>query len=181
MSTQRPDYYSVDASALIELDKTYPVTVFRGMWDFLGELANDGRLRVCEQAKAECKDEALIKWFAQHATATVEFNLMMAAYMNTLIPELEQHHLSLTDPQSVKNITDPFVIALALELEERDLAHLPTAIADGPRCHVIAYERRRGKGSKLAGIPNVCDFYGLPCIKWPELLFTEGIEMIRKG
>ncbi len=164
--------YSVDASALIEMKEVYRFGVvgFRSLWEFLGGLGEDGRVRVVQAAHDECHDSVLKNWFRQYPGLVVPWSAELNAYVTAMNAELSVAGLCLVNADATTNIADPDVVALALMIEERPLGNLR-----GPRsaqCHVVCYEaRRREKG--LAKIPLVCDHYGLDCVNWPEMLERE--------
>lgn len=171
--------YSIDASAMIELDKTYPIDLFPSMWDFLGRLAEEGKLLICTQAAKECKDPAVTHWLAQHPQIVIPFDSHINQYANALHRELAKEHLWLVNPNSDKNQADPFVISLALLLENRDLADLRKQPINGLHCIVIQYEgsQKANQQQKFTGrvrIPVVCGTYHLDHFTWVAVLRQEG-------
>jgi len=163
--------YSVDASALIEMKDTYPYRRFRPMWDFLGGLGDGGRMLVTQPVRDECYDAIFKEWFNTHPGMVVPFSQELNAYVLALQDELDRNGLPLVDPGSTKNQGDPFVIALALMVEGRDVNELRTRSAR--TCHVVSYERRRKPGARLAKVTDVCDHYGLQCLRWLGVLEVE--------
>jgi hypothetical protein len=172
MSADAP-VYSVDASALIEMKNVYRFGIvgFRPMWHFIGHLGDEGRVRVVEQARNECHDRVLDDWFALHPAMVMPMSEELNEYVIALNAELEAASLPMVDPESTENRADPFVVALALMIEERPRTNLR---GQGQRCcHVISYEgdtMRRG----LARIGRVCREYRLGCLRWPDMLQREG-------
>jgi len=59
-------------------------------------------------------------------------------------------------------------------LERRDLQDLRNRTDPEAQCRVVSDEKPTGEGAKLVQIPNVCDFYGLACIPWLEMVKREG-------
>ena len=164
--------YSVDASAMIWLKDEYPEDVFASLWKFLGNLADEPRLFICEQAADECLDEPLRGFFRAHPQMIVKF-ADMKDYFPVFQKECFEHGMQLADPNSTKHEADPFVVALALVLEQRDPADLCKRTSAEAICSVVSYEARSGHRVK---IPHVCDFYDLPCVHWTELWRREGYK-----
>ncbi len=156
--------YSLDASALIELKDIYPrdITLFQPMWNLLGDLSAEGRVLVAEPARDECKDKVLKELFAAHAEMIIHVVGELNDYVNALSVDLEVKSMRLVDPSSTENRADPFVIALALMAEGRDIKALGAGSATA-KCAVIAYEKRRPT-ARLSRIPDVCGRYNLECI-----------------
>jgi hypothetical protein len=77
----------------------------------------------------------------------------------------------LVNTGSTKNQGDPFVVALALMIEGRNVGDLSTGSTR--TCHVLSYEVRRRPSAPLAKIADVCDHYGLQCLRWLDLLAME--------
>lgn len=126
---------------------------------------------VAQPARQECKDDVFKNWFAAHAAMIVHFSPELNAYLNALQAELVAARLPLVDPSSDKNRADPFVVALALMVEERDVADLQRGAKRS--CYVVAYEGGRKPGAALAKMSDVCKHYGLAYVQWPRLLELE--------
>lgn len=160
--------YSVDASGMIALNLHYPADVFGSVWSFLGELADSGRIMICEQAKDECHDKALQEFLAAHATAVVRYYAFEDHFL-AFQREAKRNGIELTNPNQTSEQADPFVIALALMLEGRDLRDLRRPGDTGRVCTVVSYEKPRGS-SPIRKIPDACKHYGLEHQRWPEVL-----------
>jgi hypothetical protein len=171
--------YSVDTSAMAWLDNEYPQDIFGGVWRLLGRLADEGRLLMCEQAVAECEDPAVTDFLVGHSQVVLRF-AAMEGYILRLQEEDYRHHINLTDHEATEQDADPFVVALALMIEQRDLADLRVRTRHDAMCSVVCYETRKGKqwrrGEARPKIPDVCDFYGLSCVRWPDVLRAEGFR-----
>jgi hypothetical protein len=168
-----PPLYSVDASALIEMKDVYPydVLLFRPMWDSLGSLADAGRLVVAEPVSRECQDPVFRLWFNAHGEIILAFSPELNDYVNALHCALEKAGLPMVNPTSPKSQNDPFVVASALLLERRVLTDLRTG--SERTCHVISYEKNRGPTARYKSIKDVCDYYSIRCLNWPEMLRLE--------
>jgi hypothetical protein len=163
--------YSVDASALIEMKDVYPIGVFPSVWAFVASLGDAGRLLVAEPVRRECQDPVFTPWFAQHPQMVLQFSVELNQYTNALQAQLKAAGLPLVNPQSPKSQNDPFVVAAALLVEKRNLADLRTGSQSA--CHVITYEKNRGANATFKSIRDVCDYYHIKCLQWPEMLQLE--------
>jgi hypothetical protein len=164
--------YSVDANALIYLKFQIRRTVFRSAWAFVGQMADAGRLIVCEEAADEVRDSDIQSFIKEHCAMIRRFQHV--AHQKALVAEAEEHNLRMVDHTSTKNRADEFVIALALMCEGRDLSSLRRAYPGGPKCAVLSYESQRKRPANLAKIPDVCGFYGLRYMQWLDMFEDEG-------
>jgi hypothetical protein len=160
--------YSVDASGMIALNLHYPYDMFTPVWSFLGELADAGRILVCEQVKDECHDDLLQEFLHAHRSAVVEYH-EFEDYILAFQREAVLYHIELTRPNATSPQADPFVVALALMLEGRALEDLRAGAERGRVCTVVSYEKPRA-APPLKKIPDVCTHYMLHHEQWPSLL-----------
>ncbi len=165
--------YSVDASALIDFKKRYPAEYFPRMWDLARNLANQYRLLICEEIDRECEDPELRELIETHPQMVVGFGDMQDHFTRFMIEHYD-HDLRLIAHSSTRNQADPFVVALALMIERRNLQELRDRTSPDAECVVVTQEKPTGEGAKLVQIPNVCDFYELACIPWLEMVKREG-------
>jgi len=163
--------YSIDSSALIYIKDELPQDVFPSVWHALDVLADNERIFVCQQVKDECHDIPLINWFNSHPNVIRSFDHVMNLYFNQFQIETSRIGLSLTNPSSLKHSADPFVVTLALLLEERDLGDLNIKPVPTPVCHVITHEKRG-----QVNIPIVCNHYSLRAFGIIDLFRTERIS-----
>ena len=165
--------YSVDASALIHFKRGHTQRTFPGMWELVAALADEKRLLIAEEVRDECRDDVLKDFIGAHPemVVTAEHTL---DYLARLQGEAPQHGIELIDPVSRQSEGDPYVLAVALMVEERDLTDLRASPRDEPKCVVLTQEKAKGFGFRLANIPNVCDFYGLDYTEWEPFLHAEG-------
>ena len=101
----------------------------------------------------------------------VPFPPQLQEYLIALQAETVRDGRPLVAPSSDQNWADPFVIALALMVEGRDLADLRAG--GGGTSYVVAYEGGRKPGAALAKMSDVCKHYGLGYVQWPRLLELE--------
>ena len=165
--------YSVDASALIEFKEHYQEKYFPRMWDLVKKIANQYRLLICEEVDTECHDPELRELIEAHPQMIVGFGDMQDHFSRCQV-EAQNHGLQLVDPSSTRDRADPYVVALALMVEGRDLQDLRHRTSPDAECVVVTQEKPSGAGAKRVQIPNVCDFYELYCIPWLEMLKREG-------
>jgi len=165
--------YSLDANALIDFRPFRPA-VFPSMWKLVEDTVDDGRLLMCEEAARECRDAELQQFIRTHQQQMVVDIQYTHDYLARLQLEAPRHGIQLVDPGRTTNQADPFVVALALMLEQRDLKDLRRKTNPAAKCAVVTHERPKGPGAKWVKIPNVCTFYGLECIDWQEFLMREG-------
>jgi len=167
--------YSVDTSSLIALKDHYPEDRFPSMWELVRRLARDGWLLASEEVAGECHDRELKDLFEACPGMEVDFGRMQD-YFRTFMCEAQNRDILLIDPESTgkKNEADPFVVALALWVEQRHLHNLRSRTDADHQCAVVTEEKRSKPGAKPLKIPNVCSFYHLSCIKWLDLLKHEG-------
>lgn len=164
--------YSVDASAFIDFGKLRP-EVFPAMWELVGRLSQQGRLLMCEEAADECRDAELRRFIRAHPGMVVIFE-DTGDYLTRLQAEAPGYGIQQIDPSSTRSNADPFVVALALMLEQRDLRDLRAKLNPEAQCLVVTHERPKGPGATYVKIPNACRFYGLECIDWQDFLMREG-------
>ncbi len=166
--------YSLDASAVIWMKEQYrfEVAYFQTLWERIGDLGEQGRVRIAEEAKNECHDQVLQDWFDRYPSMVEPFSPEFNTYVNALNAELANVGLPLVDPQSTDSLADPFVVALALKLEQRPIGNLGDPGTH--QCHVVSYEAPRRRTGGFARIPLVCQHYGLSCLHWTDLFQLEG-------
>ncbi|MEM3434361.1 MAG: DUF4411 family protein, partial [Candidatus Methanomethyliaceae archaeon] len=147
--------YSVDSSIFIEIHQKYPQDIFPEVWKFLGNLANKGRLKICEQVLAECRDEDLQKFFSQNKSNIVVPLADYEVYLSALLDFTFTKNINLVRVNKQKTEADPFVIALALKLDDRDEKDIRSKSQDKlfpQTCWVASMEASRSP----VKIPRIC-------------------------
>jgi hypothetical protein len=150
------DFYSVDASIMIKLKDMLPFDLFKPAWDEIGRLASNNQWKIFENVADDIHSEVVEGWLEDNS-AIVKFNPEINDYTSKLMEDLQKNNMMIIDPASIKNSSDPFVIMLALYLEERDLNHLREK-GNTTCCVLTNEEPRRNK----VNIPYVCDYYDIP-------------------
>lgn len=168
------DCYSVDAGIMIKMKDMLPYDLFKPAWDEIGRLAASGRWKIFETVAEEAHGQIVQQWLAENNLAVVKFNPIINQYMNILMAELQKNNLMIVDPMSLKNNSDPFVIMLALYIEERDLKYLKKKTGN-KKCCVLT--REEPKEHKI-NIPSVCDYYDIPHMTLFDFMKYHGWEII---
>jgi hypothetical protein len=154
------DYYSVDAGVMIRLKDMLPYDLFRPAWDEIARLVSGDRWKIFENVADDVHGDIVERWLVENSRSIVKFNPKINQYMNKLMVELQNNDMMLIDPASLKNNSDPFVIMLALYLEERNLANLK--VKGAKTCCILTNEEPK---MNKVNIPFVCNYYGIPCMR----------------
>jgi len=153
--------YSIDTSALIDLDRWYSYEVFAPLWDeFLVRLVDESRLIASVEVKHEIirKDDFLCSWMMDHC-----WGMFLESDDGTMsqVIKIVARHPSIVNPQKPsKNHADPFVIALAIEAPR-----LFALTCGEPQCAVVTHDRF---------IQTVCRKSGIRVMKLIDMFRTEG-------
>lgn len=151
------DYYSVDAGIMIRLKDMLPYDLFKSAWDEISRLVSTGRWKIFDNVMDEVHGQLAKKWSTENNSAIVKFNPLINKYMNKLMAELQSKNMTIINPMSLKNNADPFVIMLALYLEERDLSDLRKKTCPKTCCVLTREELKKNK----VNIPSVCKYYDI--------------------
>lgn len=162
MTAELEVVYSVDTSALIDLGRWYPRSVFRKLWQEMKVLVTQGRLIAPPQVREEIKrqDDELLRWVRAQKRMFVQ---LQSVHLQC-VSEILGHFPDLIDPNKQTEDADPFVIAVALA---RKRGHL-----FGSDYVVVTQERLRSHGRPR--IPNVCQHYGIECLDIFQFFAREG-------
>ncbi len=161
--------YSIDTSALIDLDRYYPYDVFPSLWDeHIVNLVNERRLIATEEVKEELEkgDDKLYKWLTNNCKSM--FIKTNKPIMNRVIEIVTQFKNIVNPDKPDKNHADPFVIALAFEFP-----NIYPNIFGNHQMAVVSHEKFTGnlKGPK---IPDICREYKIRVLKLIDIFKTEG-------
>lgn len=148
--------YTLDANILINMERLYPREFFSSLWHSMESAVRGGDICMCEMVQKELGrgDGDLLAWVKRipgFVCKTTDEELQTVA-------EISAAHPAWVKGQ--KNYADPFIIAHAKN--------------DG--LIVVTEERRAGPNAedKNLKIPNVSDEYGVTCMKFFDLLRTQG-------
>lgn len=148
--------YCIDTSALIDLPRHYPQTVFPPVWSSLEQLIVAERLIAPKEVLRELakKDDAVHKW----ARANGQMFVVLDGPQQTLLSQIMNDYQGWVDVSATTPVADPFVIALA-------------RTGGSPRC-VVSHENAGGPGA--VKIPNVCRGYAVEHIRLVDVFVKEG-------
>ena len=168
---QRP-LYVIDTSALIDLQVAYGPQMTSSVWDFVGVMADDGRLTAPAAVYRELKDKAdrVARWAAAHRSMFVRDT---PGLYRRAKAEVVPRFLSPDGQLRMKpKAADPDVVALALIKRDSDAGNLFRRAV----C-VVAHERligsRRNQPASRPSLPEVCTALGLECIRMSEMIERE--------
>lgn len=166
MSTQSYSCYSVDASVMIEFKNIFPEDLFQSIWNEVTRLTTQGRWKIFETVAGELQDTQLKRWLIDNPQSVVKFDGRFNTYLSKFMAECQQNGMMLINPSNTRNNGDPFVIALALYLEGRDIRNLKVRTGDTVCC-VLTNELPR---DHKVNIPYVCVHYNLPYLNMFDLM-----------
>ena len=160
------NFYVIDSSSLIELNIKYPIDVFPSLWKKAEELIENGFLISPKEVQKEIliKDDSLKKWVLKQKKLFRELDEKQIV----ILKEILKKYPSLAKSDSESPSADPFVIALAVELQSDPQQTLAPAV----KGKIIVTEER-SRGNKIR-IPFVSKDYNIDCINIIEMCRTEG-------
>ena len=160
------DFYVIDTSSIIELNRKYPIDVFPNLWKKVEELINKGFLISPEEVRKEvlALDDSLKNWISKQKKL---FKPLTPKQIE-IAREIINKYPSLAEVDKEIPAADPFVIALAIELDN-DPQKTLTPTAKGKI--IVTEERLRGERIR---IPFVCKNYDIECINIIEMCRAQG-------
>ncbi|MFH1849337.1 MAG: DUF4411 family protein [archaeon] len=160
------NFYIMDTSSLIELNRRYPIDVFPSLWKNVEELINKGMLISHREVLKEIsvKDDALKKWAVKQKNLFRDTDEKQAA----IVKEILKKYPSLINSDGELSGADPFIIALAVSLDDgKQKTLVPTS-----KSKIIVTEEKL-RGAKIR-IPYVSKEYSIDCINMIEMCRAEG-------
>lgn len=151
--------YIFDTSALIDMDKFYPVDRDMSYWRHVDRSINQGRFKAPYVVLDEVsrRDDELVKWLKPRRKI---MQIPISPLQNNYVREIQAKFKGLCNHRSGNLNGDPFVIACAIEIINGiQVTFLPQ------RPIVVAQE---GQKKKIT-IPKVCGHYGVECITIDQL------------
>ncbi|MBU7032809.1 MAG: DUF4411 family protein [Theionarchaea archaeon] len=157
------NYYIIDSSSLIELNRHNPMDIYPTVWKKIESLIEKKSLVAPREVLYEIKvgGDQLIDWVRQQK----DFFVDPTPQQIILVREILEKY-----PAIVKSYrrydADPWIIALAIEKTmnpQETLIHIKKII--------ITEEKLRGNKIK---IPLICREYGIDCIAVLEMFKMEG-------
>lgn len=176
MESQTPTIvYCVDTSSLVNVQRTYSLAVFPGVWESLGDLAREGRLVAPREVFNELQrggDDDIFQWAKDHKSMFRDQDQAQTEVATEIVNDSKFQ--GLFDIESETPDADPYVIALAKVEQGRNSLLQEKWI-------VVADESRAQPGKKPR-IPNVCNDprYQLECAKVLDMFEREGWEFVKK-
>jgi hypothetical protein len=168
--------YVVDMSSLVNVQRTYPLSVFPGLWQRMAELARDGRLISTREVYRELEqggDDEIFQWATGNRFMFRDPNPQQIEIAREIVnhPKFP----GLFDIDSEKPDADPFVIALAVDQQRQSALF--------PKSYVVVADEARVTPGKKPRIPDVCrdERYQAQCINILEMFKREGWEFVRKS
>lgn len=160
------NYYVIDSSSLIELNRRYPIDVFPTLWKNIEALIEKRLLISPHEVLNEisAKDDSLKKW----AIKQNKFFKELDEEQKRVVIQILKKYPSLGRPDSETAVADPFVIALAVEMGSDPQKTLDPVIKERI---IVTEEKLRGNKVK---IPLVCNEYDIKCIDIIEMCRVEG-------
>lgn len=161
------EIYCIDTSSLVDLNRRYPQDIFPGVWDRLSALAGIGRLVAPREVLRELAkgDDELIPWAREHSVMFRDPDEPQLAAVRNILERFPDF----IDPDKENPEADPFVVALAaVGNASQSVSMLPQTWV------VVAEESRRRTPDQRPRIPDVCDTYGISCIRIFDVMRTEG-------
>ena len=160
------NYYVIDSSSLIELNRRYPIDVFPTLWKNVEDLINDGYLISHKEVFKEISvmDDSLNKWAKKQKRLFRELDEKQME----IVREILKKYPSLAKSDNESAAADPFVIALAVEMGSDPQKTLTSSVKGRI---IVTEERLRGNRVR---IPFVCKEYNLECINIIEMCRVEG-------
>ncbi|MBU4266266.1 MAG: DUF4411 family protein [Candidatus Altiarchaeota archaeon] len=157
------NFYIIDTSSLIELNKHNPRDVYPGPWNKIELLIKNDRLVAPKEVFNEIKeiDDSLSRWAKKQSKFFIPPNPRQIEIVKDILKEFP----SLIKISGTYD-ADPWVIALAIELAKDPQKRLLTI-----KRIVVTEEKIRGNRVK---IPFVCENYNIEAIDIIDMFRTEG-------
>lgn len=150
--------YAIDACALIDAAKSYnmKISIFKPIWNKLGEMFDSGTLISNSEIFDELKDEELLIWIKPYKKCFLPLDKPTQDKTTEILLKYPKI-ISLKKGKKGNSNGDPFLIATAIE----------------NRCIVVTDEKWNMDGFR---IPSICFKYGIECIdlfKFIEIVMNE--------
>ena len=161
------NFYVIDSSSLIELNLRYPIDVFPNLWKSMEDLIDKGLMVSPNEVLKEIsvKDDALKEWARSNKKMFRQLN----EFQMLKVKEILSKYPSLAKSDNEFPAADPFLIALAIELED-NAERQKTLVPAIKKNIIVTEEKARGEQVR---IPFVCRDYDIDCINVIELFRQE--------
>ncbi|MDR3695094.1 DUF4411 family protein [Mucilaginibacter sp.] len=116
-----PFKYVIDSSALFDLKRNYPPTVFKGVWGNFERMCSSLEIISVREVKIEVEKgmDWLVEWAKDHSKIFLEPTLEELIHVG----ELQEKYPHLIDYNSDRPAADPFVIACAKRYNIKIIQH----------------------------------------------------------
>lgn len=156
------EIYCVDTSSFSEL-RAYRRDVFPGVWRKIEELIAQGRLVAPHEVLRELsKRHADIYEWAKGQEIFVDLDDAQV----TAVRDIQQR-FSITDHDATGPVADELVVALPVSRTAGQLI---------PRDAYIVVTQESAGGHGATKIPNVCEAFGITCMKIADMFVREGLR-----
>ena len=160
-------FYVIDSSSLIDMKLYYRMSSFKTLWVRINDLIRQGRLAapMAVLEELEYKSDELTAWAQEHNES---FFYSDSEYSLGQVSRILKQFPNLIDPNREREQADPFVIALALDRRDG-----PQQTFNRFNVCVVTEERinsHRGGKTQKTKIPEVCDFFKIPCFSMVEMI-----------
>ncbi|MCS7224543.1 MAG: DUF4411 family protein [Armatimonadetes bacterium] len=137
---------------------------FPTLWEKIGELATEGRLKAPLRVKEEllAKKNNLARWAQEHGHIFSPDDDALVERCRTVLREVPD----LVDYEKEREDADPWVVALALEEREKQQQKLEQLRAEV----VVVTQERFGSIGGRRKIPDACRYFSVPCYSGPDSL-----------
>lgn len=150
--------YSLDTSALIAaFHERYPIENFPSFWRKIEALIKNGQLKMSQIVFDEAMRDTEIRQWCDENQLKPDFQVVIDEAVQEQVSEVLSEFPRLVDNRTGKSGADPWVIALALTIEN---------------C-VVVTEENPTHSQNRPKIPDVCVHFNLQCFKIVDLIEKE--------
>lgn len=155
MKSDAREIYCLDASAFITMHRFYPLRIIPDLWNLMEDLFNQKKILshqiVFDEIvpKAGKKDE-LAQWLDNFKPNFIS----ITQKQSELVADILKHFPKLIDPESEKDQADPWMVAMIIEMMERE----QDSILGNQSVYVMVTTESERSPYKL---PAACKHYGI--------------------
>ncbi len=151
MKSEFREIFCIDASAFITMHRFYPRRIMPDLWNYLEELFNQNKVISHQIVFEEIvprsgKKDELAQWLSNFKTNFISISQRQA----DLVPDILNNFPKLIDPESEKDQADPWLVAMLVEIMERD-----GLFGEQSNYVMVTTESER----RLTKLPAACQYY----------------------